>query len=93
MTLSNQRTQYTVVNADSNASLRGELNFNETSKQLTISGSVNTLNGEYLGGFNYNLSENKNVDQNFNAVKDESFDIVETLIDATIAEIREHFNV
>lgn len=93
MTLSNQRTQYAVTNENNDASLRGELNFNETSKQLTINGSVSTLNGEQLGSFYYNLSTEKNVDQNFNTVKDEYFDIVETIIDATIAEIRTHFNV
>lgn len=92
MTLTNKKTQYSVVNENNNASLRGELSFNETSGELTINGSVTTLENEFLGNFYYNLSEAKNVDQNFNNVKDQSFDVVETIVDATIAEVREHFN-
>lgn len=92
MTLTNKKTQYSVVNENNNASLRGELSFNETSGELTINGSVTTLENEHLGSFYYYLNETKNVDQNFNSVKDEFFDVVETIVDATIAEVREHLN-
>lgn len=92
MTLTNKKTQYSVANENSSASLRGELNFNETSGELNISGSVATLNNEPLGNFYYHLNETKDVDYNFNNVRDQFFDVVETIVDTTIAEVREHFN-
>jgi hypothetical protein len=93
MTLENQRNQFTVTNENSKVTLRGELSFNETEVTINMSGSVNALNGDYLGSFFFNFRTDHTIDKSFNSVKDASLADVEEMVNTTIAEVREHFNV
>lgn len=93
MTLENQRNQFTVINENSKVTLRGELSFNETEITINMNGSVNALNGDYLGSFFFNFRTDQTIDKNFNSVKDASLADVEEIVNTTITEVREHFNV
>jgi hypothetical protein len=87
MTLSNKRTQYSVEETGTNLSLKGEVNVNDTAKTISMNGSFEDANGEYIGSFNYSERENNNVDKNINGVRKALVSEAEDFLTATIQAI------
>lgn len=87
MELTNNRSQYTVTNADTTLKLTGELTINANKAISSFSGYFSALDGTSSGNFNY--SENGlNVDKHIFGTPKTLADAAITLLDTTVTEIK-----
>lgn len=92
MRLINKRTQYTVENENNTLKLTGEVSSNEDYKEISMNGSIQDLEGQWLGSFNYRFRKGGNADKSVSQINRDYIDTAEDLLDETMDALLNEFN-